>query len=139
MKVNSFYDNGKRKPRVVKKLSKKFYDNRGLVKYLGLAMFVPGLTKAKCASLKRSCRSAPMRVKRLIHEHLAFHKRIGYTAVKLRYHPDKLRYTKMLVGKHRNHPTTRSTDITFSIVSKLVPEKDVSFWETMLNVSSIIR
>ena len=125
------------KPRITKKKDKRFTDVHSLVKYLGVVLFTPGLTKTKCAHLKRACRNAPMRYKRIIHETLAFHRRCGYTAVKIRYRPSsRAQYTKMHWGKHG--PTQIVTRMMSTAV-KMVPAKDVAWWETQLNVVTIYR
>lgn len=118
MKWDNGTENPKRNARIAKKVAKYRRERRGYFEVLGVALYSPQLSREKVRVLKVEARKlAWMRHTRIIFEHLAIHKRLGYDAI-------KIRTLEPTVGK--------------VLRSKLVHRRDVEFWKTQFTVVEVV-
>lgn len=106
-----------RNARQLKKRSKKYAAKVGVIPFLGKILYSPGLTKAECNALKRAAGTKHIRVKRLLCEHLMFHKRANYDTIKLR------------VRKKGS----------LALYSKLIAAKNLEYYMSILDVAEVVR
>lgn len=103
--------------RQLKKRSKKHDAKDAVIPLLGKILYTPGLPNAECNKLKRTAGTKHIRVKRLLCEHLLFHKRANYDTIKLR------------VRKNGS----------LALYSKLIAAKNLDYYMSILDIAEVVR